>query len=91
MAPKKRKRVPVSMRALVQRINRKLAAAERERGGEPKLAARLKAARGDAVRALGDYYLVDVERNAVERTDVDPEALGRELGALAAWEEVSED
>jgi hypothetical protein len=74
--------VPVTMRALVQRINRKLA-----KEGE-----KLKASRGGRdVAAVGDYYLVDLEANAVCGTFVDPEVLGRKIGVLAQWEHVAED
>lgn len=76
----KRERVPVTMRALMQRINRKLRADDRQ----------LRAARGEgnARHALGDFYLVDFNRNAVIEKDVDPEALGRELAVLRPWEQI---
>ena len=74
-----RRQVPVSMRALVQRINRALA-----KEGEV-----LKKLRGVRYRAdFGTYYIVNISRNCLETTDVDPVALGQELGVLAAWETV---
>ena len=74
--------VPVSTRALVQRINRKLKAEESV----------LKASRGArAQQDLGDYYLLDWRTNAVHAKDVDPEDLGRELGVLKAWERVLDE
>jgi len=74
------KQVPVTKRALVQRINRALA----------KEGAMTKAARGAAQSsALGDFYVVDVTKNAVITKDVDIEAYGRELGVLQAWERLS--
>jgi hypothetical protein len=77
-----RTQVPVSLRALVQRINRKLA-----HDGEV-----LKKLRGERYRAeFGTYYIVNLDRNCLETTDVDPVALGQELGVLAAWETVREE
>jgi hypothetical protein len=67
--------VPVTVRALSQRINRLLAAKGQE----------LKKTRGvPAVDALGSYYLL--RGNSVFADHVDLEALGRELGALADHE-----
>jgi hypothetical protein len=69
--------VPVSERALVQRINRKLW----------KESEVLKAARPNtrAVQDLGRYYVID-DRNRVVRQHCDLEEMGRELGVLAAYE-----
>jgi len=69
----------VNMRALIQRISRKLAKDER-------LLKRSRGAR--TVQNLGDYYLIDVNRNLVVDHQVDPEALARELGVIAPWEKV---
>jgi hypothetical protein len=67
----------VKMRALVQRINRILAPS-----GE-----RLRKSRPGRERAeLGDYFLFDTNADAIVRHHVDPEALGRETGALKGWE-----
>jgi len=75
-------KVPVSMRAIEQRINRKLA-----HDGEA-----LKKLRGDRYRQeLGRYYIVNLNRNYIEAQHVDPVALAQELGVLAAWETVHED
>ena len=69
--------VPVTARALIQRINRALAD-----NGEI-----LKAPRGaQALQELGDYYILDTKRNCVTRKDVDIEAVGRTLGVLKAYE-----
>jgi len=74
---KRAKRVPVSRRAIVQRIKRKLAASGR----------RFKASRGSRARAdLGEYYILNERRNVVAEKYVDLEAYARELGALAEWE-----
>jgi hypothetical protein len=78
---KKTEGVPVTMRALIQRINRKIAM-----DGEV-----LKTARGQAARAeLGDYYIINVHHNFVSAKDVDLEARGRELGVLRPYECIAE-
>jgi hypothetical protein len=77
MLAKKQTTVPVSMRALVQRINRRLKVV-----GEV-----LKAARSERVASsVGEFFTV--RRNKIATQHVDPEALGRELGVLSAWEHV---
>jgi hypothetical protein len=67
----------VTMRALAQRINRKLA----------KDNECLKKARSirDELN-VGQWFIVDLERNFVTAQHVEPEALGRELGVLQPWE-----
>jgi hypothetical protein len=77
----KNQTAPVSVRALVQRINRKLAAR-----GEKLMATRSDRWRGE----LGDYYAVKVNGNSVVVKHVDLATLGRELGALQPWESVAE-
>jgi hypothetical protein len=73
--------VPVTMRALVQRINRKLAKDDEQ----------LRKTRGQRWWTdLGDYHIVNYNMNALMRGHVDPEALGRELGVLSEWERVAE-
>jgi hypothetical protein len=82
MAKTKRTGVPVSVRAVVQRINRRL-----KRDLEA-----LKATRGDRGRRdLGDYYHLDMNHNRIMGTHIDPEAFARELGILAAWERMVEE
>jgi hypothetical protein len=67
--------VPVTVRALSQRINRLLTAKGQE----------LKKTRGQpAVAALGSFYIL--RGNSVFSDHVDLEALGRETGALADYE-----
>lgn len=78
---KKGKVAPVSTRALIQRINRKLAAQ-----GEI-----LKVTRGDkAMAELGQYFIVDIARNCMVRHDVDLEECGRKVEALAPWERLED-
>lgn len=66
----------VTMRALLQRINRKLS-------GEGR---KIRTTEGRADRK---YFIVDLQRNAVVANNVNPETLGRKLGALEAWETVA--
>jgi hypothetical protein len=75
--------VPVTERALVQRINRKLKA-----DGEL-----LKKCREDSpsYHNLGDWFLIDVTINGVIGTDIDIVEKGRELGVLKPWERLQED
>jgi hypothetical protein len=73
-------KVGITSRALIQRINRKLAPDEV-----------LKTARTERVRLeFGDYYVIDVGINGIIEKDVDLESLGHRLGVLRAWEELVE-
>jgi hypothetical protein len=78
-------KVPVSTRALLARINRKLRAE-----GEDIV---VRAARGRrAVLDLGYYYEHDFRRNFVLNKDLALEQYGRDLGVLKAheaWDEQS--
>jgi hypothetical protein len=75
----KKQSVPVSLRALMQRVNRALANQDET----------LKTSRGERCRQqMGDYYIVNTSRNFIVDKNVDPEELGRELGVLKAWESV---
>ncbi len=64
-------KIPVTVRALVQRINRTLASDDK----------RLRATRG---RGAATYFIVSGGR--VTRSAVDLDALGRKLGVLHEWE-----
>lgn len=82
MAKVKQRQVAVSLRALIQRINRKLA---------PEFE-QLKATRGQrAINDLGDYYILDFNRNCVIASFVDVEELAKKLGCLGAAEFVSQE
>jgi hypothetical protein len=77
MLTRKQTTVPVSTRALMQRINRRLKVV-----GET-----LKAARSERVASsVGQFFIV--RRNKIAIQHVDPEALARKLGTLSAWEHV---
>jgi len=79
---KKRLLVPVTRRALFQRIDRVL-----WKAGE-----RLRTYRGGTSRsALGDLYIVDVKRNVVTGSHIDLERYGRELGVLKPYERLVEE
>src|SRR5262245_14546898 len=71
-------KMPVTARALQQRINRKLAARSRQ----------LRAAVGRERDHLGDWFVVDTKANAVREHDVDVAALARRLGVVREWEEM---
>jgi hypothetical protein len=73
---------PVSVRALVARINRRLA-----NEGERVLTCR-EASRW--FQDCGRYYVVN-DRDNILATDIDLEAYGRETGALRAWEQLAAD
>jgi hypothetical protein len=73
--------IPVSERALLQRINRKLA-----KSGEMVRKSRTERLRLD----VGDYFLVDTNKNAVVGHSVNLEEKGRELGVLSQWERLEQ-
>jgi hypothetical protein len=73
----KRMKIEIGLRALTQRINRKLAADDQV----------LKTARGERMqKAVGNFYIIDTKANAVHARGVDPEKIGRKLGVLKEWE-----
>ena len=69
----------VSIRALIRRINRRLA-------HKYEILRKTRSHRWWS--DLGDYYVLDWNLNFVVASHVDPETLGRELGALKSWETV---
>jgi hypothetical protein len=74
--------VPISERALLARVNRKLAPGMRVKKTIPN---------SRAGQDLGTFYQVDLRRNFVIRKDLDLAALGRELGVLADYEALVEE
>jgi len=72
-------KVPVSTKALLQRINRKLA-------HDTQVLKKVRSAR--VVQRVGRYYIVDTYNNLLLHTHCVPEVIGREKGVLAAWERV---
>lgn len=71
------RRLGITRRALVQRINRHL----RKRN---------EALRGTRGPNTGEYYRVDTNRNVLIEERVALEKLGRELGVLAPYERLAE-
>jgi hypothetical protein len=72
---------PVSMKALVRRVNRRLV----------KQGQKLIKTRGERVRAeLGDMYVIDTNTSALILFRVNVEVLARELGALQTWQKVAD-
>jgi hypothetical protein len=79
MAKQQQQKVPVSERAAIQRINRKL---------RPDVCA-LKQTRGARARTdLGDWYVIDYARNVVIAKNINLDAYAHKVGALAEHEEV---
>jgi hypothetical protein len=77
-----KQKVPVSERALIQRINRKLLDDDQV----------VKSARGSrAEQELGAFYVIDFRHNCIVKKDVALRALGRKLGALRSYEYLVED
>jgi hypothetical protein len=78
------KKVPISRRALEQRINRALA-----HEGEKLLKTNPRARTGGGwplTHELGDYYTIDMRQNRVTRTHLKLKAYAEELGVLDGWE-----
>jgi len=77
------KKVPVSERALVARIDRAMA-----KNGET-----LKRCREDSrwFNELGRYYTVNVSINGITDKHVDLEKLGRKMGVLSEYETLGKD
>lgn len=75
----KKQSVPVTRRALIQRVNRVLA-----KDGQA-----VKATRGRAAESLGCYFRLDIKHKTVLARNVNLEQLGRELGALRGWESLA--
>lgn len=81
MAKPNKTGAPVSERALLARVNRRLA-------GEGRM---LKVARGEAARReMGTYFLVDFGENAVVNKNVSLAKLGHKMGLLRPWERMVE-
>jgi hypothetical protein len=81
MASKKKPIVPVSERALIQRLNRKLS-------DEDQM---VKVTRGDrAKQAIGRHHILHARLNFIVHKDIDLEDWGRKLGALQPWEKLED-
>lgn len=70
---------PISMRSLLQRINRKIASKNEI----------IRASRGSRAKSeLGDFFTLDVSYNCIVAKDVCPIDLAKELGILKPYEHV---
>jgi hypothetical protein len=75
-------KVPVTKRALVQRLSRALA-----KEGEG-----LRKSRGTQAHLdVGEYYAFDLSKNVITRKHFDLEELGRKLGVLEPFEALSDE
>jgi hypothetical protein len=79
-----KQKAPVSMRALIQRINRKL----RHNGEVLKVA---RGSRAEAEADVGRYFIVNIKRNLLVNDHCDPEAVARKIGVMAEYERLVED
>jgi hypothetical protein len=70
-------KMPVTMRAMMARINRRL-------GADDQMLRKTRGMR--AYSSLGDYYIVNFNRNLIINYRVDPETVAREIGVLMPWE-----
>jgi hypothetical protein len=70
-------KILVSERALIARINRKLAK------DNQKLCHSRSA---QTQSSVGEYYIIDAVRNGIIHQRVGPESLAKELGVLKPWE-----
>ena len=82
-------KVPVSERALIQRINRKLRADDEM----IRTSRWIHSDRGGFYEDhnTGRFFIVDFRENLMCKSHVDIEELGHELGALKAWEELASE
>ena len=78
---KEDQKVPVSVRAIIQRLNRKL----KEKGQILKATRDGSAAEVD----MGKYYIIDIDRNILMYHHTDLENCARNNGALAEWEAIA--
>ena len=76
-----KQKLGVSTRAVVQRINRKLA---------PDMEMLRKSRSVRSVLDVGEYYVINWRINGVMQKNVDVESLARELGVLKDWEKLAE-
>jgi hypothetical protein len=75
-------KVYISQRALLQRINRKLAKEEKK----------LLTSRSNAKKQeFGNFYIVDINLNNVIQAHIDLEVLGQDLHAIKKGEKYSEE
>jgi hypothetical protein len=76
---KRIRKVVVTERAILARVNRKLADDETVRKSRT---ARMRL-------AVGEFYQLDLKRNCIVGHDLDLAELAKKLGVLKPWEEVA--
>jgi hypothetical protein len=81
MKPTKPKSVPLTERAVFQRVNRRL----------EKEGAKLMKARGESYGTVGKFYVVDRRKNMVTETHVNLGRYARKIGAIEKWEELLDE
>jgi hypothetical protein len=87
----KQTKTMVTERALLQRVNRKLAPKEQKvRRNRPFYDGPRELGRAHYTE-LGRFYVVDTARNTIDEMDINLEEIGRELGAMGACEALQED
>jgi len=74
--------IPVSERALLQRINRKLLDENRKV---------IKTRGALAIAKVGEYHEIDTRLSALIGRDINLELYGRKLGVLAQWEQITKE
>ena len=74
-----RDKVGINVRALMQRINRKLA---------PDQVVKSNKRSTTLSEVIGTYYVLDIKRKHIAERDVDLVRLGKKLGAMHEWEEL---
>ena len=75
------KKVPVSERALMARLNRKLQ-------HEDRVLKKCRAGNTRAYQELGDYYIIGYPHGGVDSANIDLESWARDYGVLADYEEL---
>lgn len=76
-------KAPITTRAVIQRINRKLKPGMR--------CVRVCRPNSRWWNNLGDFYVVDFDANIILDSHIDPEAYGRDLGVVKPFEQVVAD
>jgi hypothetical protein len=80
----KDEKVPISERALLQRLNRALA---KEDLMVKKSRSKDQDSRGNYVyRELGEFFVVNTQRNVVDSKNIDLEDWGKKMKVLKPWE-----
>ena len=74
-------KVSVGTRALIQRLNRRLA-----KDSQKLCMSRSRAARSE----FGKFYVADTATGEIAASIIDLEGLGRDLGVLHPWEQLQE-